>query len=233
MLEPHTCALTPRLEVRCPTELDRPRFVELFCDDAFMAFSGGPLAADQAKARFDRMLAPMRRALLREAADRRAIVRGRRRLHRRRLDRVRRRPLAGVGLPTHTGSSRQGLRHRSEPRPPRSGEPPLHRRTTWDHPPRQPGLPERDSQAPVRVLETGTGARRPSQPLPTPGLTRPQTRRSGTVCKVIDSRSDSVSDGLRRVACGGPDGGRCGAVETSDCRFGGRAGLGQVCCGRD
>jgi RimJ/RimL family protein N-acetyltransferase len=57
MLEPHTSALTPRLEVRCPTELDRPRFVELFCDDAFMAFSGGPLAADQAQARFDRMLA--------------------------------------------------------------------------------------------------------------------------------------------------------------------------------
>jgi hypothetical protein len=57
MLEPHTSALTPRLEVRCPTELDRPRFVELFCDDAFMAFSGGPLAADQAHARFDRMLA--------------------------------------------------------------------------------------------------------------------------------------------------------------------------------
>jgi RimJ/RimL family protein N-acetyltransferase len=50
-------ALTPRLQVRCPTELDRPRFVELFCDDTFMLFSGGPLAVDQAHARFDRMLA--------------------------------------------------------------------------------------------------------------------------------------------------------------------------------
>jgi 3-hydroxyacyl-CoA dehydrogenase len=29
MLESHTSALTPRLEVRSPTELDRPRFVEL------------------------------------------------------------------------------------------------------------------------------------------------------------------------------------------------------------
>ena len=57
MLELHTRALTPRLEVRCATELDRPRFVELFRDDAFMAFSGGPLAADQAHARFDSMLA--------------------------------------------------------------------------------------------------------------------------------------------------------------------------------
>ena len=57
MLESHTSALTPRLEVRCPIELDRPRFVELFSDDAFMTFSGGSLAADQAHARFDRMLA--------------------------------------------------------------------------------------------------------------------------------------------------------------------------------
>ena len=57
MLESRTSALTPRLEVRCPTELDRPRFVEFFCDDAFMAFSGGPLAADEAHACFDRMLA--------------------------------------------------------------------------------------------------------------------------------------------------------------------------------
>ena len=57
MLESHNSALTPRLDVRCPTEPDRPRFVELFCADAFMAFSGGPLAADQAHARFDRMLA--------------------------------------------------------------------------------------------------------------------------------------------------------------------------------
>ena len=57
MLESLTSVLTPRLEVRCPAELDRPRFVELFCDDAFMAFSVGPLAADQALARFDGMLA--------------------------------------------------------------------------------------------------------------------------------------------------------------------------------
>lgn len=56
MLEPRSSALTPRLEVRCPSELDRPRFVELFCDDAFMAFSGGPLTPGQAHARFDRML---------------------------------------------------------------------------------------------------------------------------------------------------------------------------------
>jgi RimJ/RimL family protein N-acetyltransferase len=57
MLEPHNSALTPRLDVRCPTELGRRRFVDLFCNEAFMAFSGGALAADQAHARFDCMLA--------------------------------------------------------------------------------------------------------------------------------------------------------------------------------
>jgi RimJ/RimL family protein N-acetyltransferase len=46
-----------RLEVRLPTEADRLRFVELFCDDAFMVFSGGALGAAEAHARFDRMLA--------------------------------------------------------------------------------------------------------------------------------------------------------------------------------
>lgn len=45
------------MEVRRPTERDRPRFVELFGDDAFMAFSGGPLTEDHAQARFDHMLA--------------------------------------------------------------------------------------------------------------------------------------------------------------------------------
>ncbi len=57
MPESHSTALTPRLDVRRPTELDRPRFVELFGNEAFMAFSGGPLAAERAHARFDRMLA--------------------------------------------------------------------------------------------------------------------------------------------------------------------------------
>jgi RimJ/RimL family protein N-acetyltransferase len=57
MLVPHDRARTPRLDVRRPTELDRPRFVELFCDERFMAFAGGALAADQAHARFDRMIA--------------------------------------------------------------------------------------------------------------------------------------------------------------------------------
>src|SRR3954451_2532837 len=48
--------VTPRLEVRLPTESDRARFVELFCDDEFMVFSGGVLATDGAHARFDEML---------------------------------------------------------------------------------------------------------------------------------------------------------------------------------
>lgn len=57
MPESHISAVTPRLDVRHPTEQDRSRFVELFCDEAFMVYSGGPLAADGAHARFDRMVA--------------------------------------------------------------------------------------------------------------------------------------------------------------------------------
>jgi RimJ/RimL family protein N-acetyltransferase len=43
--------------VRLPVEDDRARFVELFCDDAFMVFSNGTLHEPEAHARFDRMLA--------------------------------------------------------------------------------------------------------------------------------------------------------------------------------
>lgn len=49
--------LTSRLALRLPLESDRLRFVELFTDDAFMAFSGGVCTAEQANVRFDQMLA--------------------------------------------------------------------------------------------------------------------------------------------------------------------------------
>jgi RimJ/RimL family protein N-acetyltransferase len=48
--------LTARLELRLPTPADRERFVELFQDDAFMVFSGGPLDIQAANQRFDVML---------------------------------------------------------------------------------------------------------------------------------------------------------------------------------
>jgi RimJ/RimL family protein N-acetyltransferase len=48
--------LTPRLKVRLPVEADRVRFVELFCDESFMVFSGGVLDIDAANRRFDEML---------------------------------------------------------------------------------------------------------------------------------------------------------------------------------
>lgn len=48
--------LTERLELRPPEEGDRSRFVELFCDDDFMVFSGGTHTPESASARFDRML---------------------------------------------------------------------------------------------------------------------------------------------------------------------------------
>lgn len=48
--------LTPRLEIRLPVEADRQRFVELFGDGRFMAFSGGTLDAYGAHRRFDGML---------------------------------------------------------------------------------------------------------------------------------------------------------------------------------
>lgn len=49
--------LTERLEVRPPEESDRARFVELFGDEQFMAFSGGVLDPAAAGRRFDGMLA--------------------------------------------------------------------------------------------------------------------------------------------------------------------------------
>jgi RimJ/RimL family protein N-acetyltransferase len=48
--------LTRRLEVRAPSESDRARFVELFCDEEFMIFSAGVLTPDGANHRFDEML---------------------------------------------------------------------------------------------------------------------------------------------------------------------------------
>ena len=48
--------LTSRLELRLPSAADRARFVELFRDDGFMVFSGGPLNLDAANQRFDNML---------------------------------------------------------------------------------------------------------------------------------------------------------------------------------
>ena len=49
--------VTSRLEVRPPRELDRERFVELFCNDDFMIFSGQALIEEAAHGRFDHMLA--------------------------------------------------------------------------------------------------------------------------------------------------------------------------------
>jgi RimJ/RimL family protein N-acetyltransferase len=48
--------LTARLEIRLPDEEDRERFVQLFCDRAFMVFSGGVLDHEAANRRFDQML---------------------------------------------------------------------------------------------------------------------------------------------------------------------------------
>jgi RimJ/RimL family protein N-acetyltransferase len=47
----------PRVAVRHVVEADRPRFVELFCDEGFMAFSDGVLSFNEANERFDRMVA--------------------------------------------------------------------------------------------------------------------------------------------------------------------------------
>lgn len=47
---------TERLLLRAPVESDRPRFVELFTDEAFTVFSGGVHDVESANDRFDRML---------------------------------------------------------------------------------------------------------------------------------------------------------------------------------
>ena len=49
--------MTERLEVRHPVEADRQRFVELFCNEAFMVFPDGVMSEADANHRFDRMLA--------------------------------------------------------------------------------------------------------------------------------------------------------------------------------
>lgn len=49
--------MTERTLVRRPAEVDRPRFIELFCNEDFMAFSDGVMSEEQADARFERMLA--------------------------------------------------------------------------------------------------------------------------------------------------------------------------------
>lgn len=49
--------VTSRLDVRPPHELDRARFVELFCNDDFMIFSGQALTEEAAHERFNHMLA--------------------------------------------------------------------------------------------------------------------------------------------------------------------------------
>ncbi len=49
--------VTSRLELRPSRELDRARFVEFFCDDEFMIFSGQALTEEAAHRRFDHMLA--------------------------------------------------------------------------------------------------------------------------------------------------------------------------------
>ncbi|MGH9107820.1 MAG: GNAT family N-acetyltransferase [Acidimicrobiales bacterium] len=56
MVESENGPVTERLEVRPPTEADRLRFVELFCDEDFMVFYG-VMSEVKANAWFDRMLA--------------------------------------------------------------------------------------------------------------------------------------------------------------------------------
>lgn len=56
MAESKSFLVTERLCIRHPTEADRPRFVELFCDDAFMVFSDGAMSELDANTRFDRMV---------------------------------------------------------------------------------------------------------------------------------------------------------------------------------
>jgi RimJ/RimL family protein N-acetyltransferase len=49
--------VTPRLEIRRPSEADRARFVELWSDADFMVFTSGSLTEEAAHRRFDHMIA--------------------------------------------------------------------------------------------------------------------------------------------------------------------------------
>ena len=57
MVRPERSLVTERLGVRPPDEADRARFVDLFRNEEFMAFSEGDMSEVDANARFDRMLA--------------------------------------------------------------------------------------------------------------------------------------------------------------------------------
>jgi RimJ/RimL family protein N-acetyltransferase len=57
---PVDAVTTARLLVRPPREADRNRFVELFCDKDFMVFYPGVLTGEEARDRFDHMVAVCR-----------------------------------------------------------------------------------------------------------------------------------------------------------------------------
>ena len=147
--------ITSRLEVRPPRELDRGRFVELFCNDDFMIFSGQALTEEAAHGRFDHMLAmcevvPFAKQPIVERAS--GLVVG----------------YTGVDYFTFEGgeplewgyrlvpeSRGFGYVHRGKPSVtcPRSRD--VFGRTACDNRPRQPCLPERLPEAWFRLPEAG------------------------------------------------------------------------------
>ena len=67
---------TARLLVRLPREADRDRFVELFCNEDFMVFYPGVLTEEEARDRFDHMIAVCQARPVRQAAGGRAVLLG-------------------------------------------------------------------------------------------------------------------------------------------------------------
>ena len=57
MVQVENSLVTERRQVRLPGEADRPRFVELFCNEELMVFSNGAMSELEANLRFDGMLA--------------------------------------------------------------------------------------------------------------------------------------------------------------------------------
>jgi RimJ/RimL family protein N-acetyltransferase len=103
---------TARFLLRPPREADRDRFVEFSCNEDFMVFYPGVLTEDEARDRFDHMVAVCQAISSPQAAGGRAVLRARRGLYRRRLHRFRGQDLAGMAISAHVGV--QGLGYATE-----------------------------------------------------------------------------------------------------------------------
>ena len=153
---------------RAPREEDRARLAGLFCDPEFMVYYPEALTEAKAHERFEHMVAicarvPFGKQPIVERSS--GLIVGYTGVDYIDFERVtwlewgyRLTPeTRGRGYATEASLALLARARRSH-----AG------RSAGDHPPGQPGVPERERQARVRVLEAGAGGRRAAQPVPAP-----------------------------------------------------------------